>query len=434
MKIFHTARSPRAAEPPGEAETITPVSRAEHSARSASRVLDAERRIQERIAEMLSQGALDEGSAAALDPGIESRGAGWHAEDDEEHENHLTEIDLRIAEAQERVKAAEGTHRMAEEYLKRARQDYLAARQRLGAEPLTPSDATRPAPDYPAAPTSRSQNEDRPPGIRRVGFYSDPRLVVGGIRLDLVVTWTFVGGAVGADVAAFYGILALLFRTDLLLISVGTGGFAAAAVGIAHLIGIGLQRRKAADQHGSSGLLWFSLLSWLALGTVAFLARLYIRPTGQSTQGATSFPTLEAGVAALVDGLDRAVIAAATFAALYLVSGLLAMYASYNAYNPDARAYRRAVRNLDEATTRETATQARLTGAQRLLQAREADMNRAPKRHEAIRRKVEADVLRLQSYARELIAAGLGNPSYTDGLLNKAPRPAGSSPSDRRPA
>lgn len=248
------------------------------------------------------------------------------------------------------------------------------------------------------------------------------------------MTWTFVGGAVGADVAAFYGILALLFRTDLLLIGIGTGGFAAAAVGIAHLIGVGLQRRKSADSRGSSGLLWSSLLSWLALGTAAFLARLYIQPVGGSTQGAASFPAPEVGVAALADGVDRALIAAVTFAALYLVSGLLAMYASCNAHNPDARAYRRAVRNLEMATKHEAAAQARFTGEQRLLQALESDQNRAHKRREAIHRQVEAEMLRLKNYVRELIAAGLGNPSATDGLLNNAPRPAGNSPSDRSPA
>lgn len=138
MRTFRTARRARVAEPPDEAGTTTPVSRSEHSARSASRVLEAEQHIRVQIAEMLRRGALGVGHAAVLDPGIESRGAGWHAEDDQEHEDYLREIDLQIAEAQERVTAAGGTHRTAEEHLDRARQDYREARRRLGADPLTP--------------------------------------------------------------------------------------------------------------------------------------------------------------------------------------------------------------------------------------------------------------------------------------------------------
>lgn len=180
-------------------------------------------------------------------------------------------------------------------------------------------------------------------------------------------------------------------------------------------------------------MLWSSLLSWLALGTAAFLARLHIQPFGGSAQGAASFPAPAAGVTTLADGMDRALIAAVTFAALYLVSGLLAMYASYNAYNPDARAYHHAVRNLNKATMHEAVTHARLTGQQQLLQALEADGDRAAKRRDAIHRKVEAEMLRLKNYVRELITAGLGNPSSTDGLLSNAPRPAGNSPSDRSP-
>lgn len=248
MRTSRTARHARVAEPPDETATTTPASRSEHSAKSTSRVLDAEQHIRVQIAEMLRRSALDVGNAAVLDPGIESRGASWHAEDDQEHEDYLAAIDRQIADAQERVTAAGGIHRTAEEHLERARQDYREARRRLGADPLTP----------PSTPAPSSFQGGR---TRRVGYYSDPRLVVGGIRLDLVVTWTFVAGAVGADIAAFYSILALLFRTDLLLIGIGTGGFAAAAVGIAHLIGIGLKRRKSADSRGSNGLLWSSLLS-----------------------------------------------------------------------------------------------------------------------------------------------------------------------------
>jgi uncharacterized membrane protein len=88
-----------------------------------------------------------------------------------------------------------------------------------------------------------------------------------------VVIWLFVLLAVAADIVAFYTVLARLFRAMPAFIVVGAIGFTAAAIGICHVIGIGLQRRRSGDRRRSDGLLWASVPAWLTLGALAFFVR-----------------------------------------------------------------------------------------------------------------------------------------------------------------
>lgn len=246
----------------------------------------------------------------------------------------------------------------------------------------------------------------RPPVSASSGpNYREPELIPGGSRIEEPLMWVFVLFAVAGDVAAFYSVLARLFGTQPVFIVVGTLAFASGAVGSSHVIGSGLKRRRSGDRHRSDALLWLAIAFWLALGAAAFVARLYFGPVDATDDvGGTSF-----GVGPAAAGPDKALLAALAFAGLYLVSGLLAMTASYNAFNPAARAYRKAVRTLKKASQTKiscAATHAAVLEHHRVL---EAEHTRAPQLRADERLTTEADAVGLKIAARHLMAARVGD-------------------------
>lgn len=258
--------------------------------------------------------------------------------------------------------------------------------------------------------------------------YRDPTLLVPR-RWWEHWEWVLIVLAVLGDLAAFYIVLGLLFESRPAVIAMVAVGFTAGAIGIAQAIGRGLARRRCADPRSSLPLLASCTAAWLFLGLAAFLARYRFSPEvsggspGSLGGGSTLFPSSGATTAPApaTPDTEQALIAALVFAALFLVSGLCAIYASYHTHNPYAGAYRRSIHNLDKAVSAETRSRARLERAEQALRQHEQEHQREAERWRAAREQAIALMLDLQNHARHVMASGKQNPSATDGLTGTGP-------------
>ena len=203
--------------------------------------------------------------------------------------------------------------------------------------------------------------------------------------------------AIGGDIAAFYVVLARVFRGSPLLILLGTVGFAAAAVGLAHLVGQGLARRRCGDPRASVSLTVASGLVWLILGAAAFVTRL-LTPSGSSAGG--GWGVLRGRVRVVLRRWLRlgwlrrlrrhvlghrplAALPAVLFGALFLASGVAAMVATFLSFNPVAGALRRAEKRMQQATDAERVSRAELERAREALRQQENEREREDQRWRA---------------------------------------------------
>ncbi|PVZ08011.1 hypothetical protein [Actinomycetospora cinnamomea] len=261
--------------------------------------------------------------------------------------------------------------------------------------------------------------------------YRDATLMINRSREDYLALGIIVL-AIGGDIAAFYVVLARVFRGSPFLIVLGTVGFAAAAVGLAHLVGQGLARRRCGDPRASTTLTVLAAATWLVLGVAAFVSRL-LTPSGSSSgggfgsggggfgSGGGGFGSGGGGFGGSSSGIElSAALPAALFGALFLASGMAAMVATFVSFNPVAGALRRAERRMHEATERERASRAELERAREALRQQENEREREEQRWRAARQQVVAEMLELQNYARTLMASKKGNPSVTDGLTGSS--------------
>ncbi|GAA4751579.1 hypothetical protein [Actinomycetospora chibensis] len=270
--------------------------------------------------------------------------------------------------------------------------------------------------------------------------YRDATLMINRSREDYL-SLTIILLAIGGDIAAFYVVLARVFRGSPLLIVLGTVGFAAAAVGLAHLVGQGLARRRCGDPRASVTLTVLAALTWLLLGVSAFYTRL-MTPSSSSSGGfgsgsgggfgsggsggggfgsGGSGGGFGGGFGGSSSGIElTALLPAMLFGALFLASGIAAMVATFLSFNPVAGALRRAERRMQDATESERASRAELERAREALRQQENEREREDQRWRAARQQVVAEMLELQNYARTLMASKKGNPSVTDGLTGSA--------------
>lgn len=279
--------------------------------------------------------------------------------------------------------------------------------------------------------TTLSTAAPRPPDPpERPASYRDPLLLAERRLRDFLGGWGFVVLALLGDLAAFYIVLAVLFEAPDHIITAVAFGFASGAIALTHAIGKGLAEHRSADPRASSWLLGAAVAVWLLLGIAAFLARYGFGPEGETTSGST-FPSGTGVAAPVVSGDASALMAAGLFGALYLASGLGAIYVSYRWFNPLAEAYTRAIRHLADAVTAEAASLAVMTRAQHVLYQHEQENERESERWHAAREQTIGLMFDLQNYARNLMAAGVGDPAATDGLTGSGPRPLGDDPQRR---
>jgi hypothetical protein len=158
-----------------------------------------------------------------------------------------------------------------------------------------------------------------------------------------VVDLLLIALAVGGDIAAFYVVLERVFRSYPVIVALAVLAFAAIALLLSHVVGRAWRRRVARDPDRSDAWLWVPLGGWILLGIAAASGRLFYSKLSAPAS------VFGAPGASTVRGDDLAILPAVIFLALYLGSGICAMYASYEAYNPAAKAYRLAVPLRDKA-------------------------------------------------------------------------------------
>ena len=288
-----------------------------------------------------------------------------------------------------------------------------------------------------AGPPARGGGRARDASVRS---YRDPTMLIDRSREDYLALGIILL-AIGGDIAAFYVVLARVFRGSAFLIVIGTVGFAAAAVGLAHLVGQGLARRRCGDPRASVSLTIVALAVWVVLGIASFVTRLLTPsttssdPFGSSSGGFGSssggfgsssggFGSGGGGFGSASGGLElSAVLPAVLFGALFLASGVAAMVATFVSFNPVAGALRRAERRHEEATAAERLSRAELERSREALRQQENERDREEQRWIAARQQIAAEMLELQNYARSLMASRKQNPSVTDGLASSAPYP-----------
>lgn len=257
---------------------------------------------------------------------------------------------------------------------------------------------------------------------RRPGSYREPVLLAERGLRELVTGWCLVGVALAGDLAAFFIVLAVLFEAAPLFVFLVSLGFAVGAIIVTHAIGKELAERRCGDPKASTVLLAGAVGAWVLLGLTAFVARYGFGPEQTGDTGAV-FPAGAVEIAPETSGSGQALAAAGLFAALYLASGLGAIYVSYRWFNPLADAYRRAGRHLRRAVAAEAESRAALVRAEHVLHQHEREYEREADRWRAARGQAVALMLELQNYARNLMASGTQDPSSTDGLTGAGPYP-----------
>jgi hypothetical protein len=258
------------------------------------------------------------------------------------------------------------------------------------------------------------------------GRWTDPGLVVAGVRGGMAQTATYLTGALVADAAAINPLLAELFRTSQPIVISGTVGFPLLAVGLAHSAGKLWRARRAADRRANGTLLGALTVIWLAFGGALCAVRLEFTPASGGAPGGTNFPI--PGVAIPAAGLNPSLASALIFAVLYLASGALATASSYT-YNPEARVHNAAKKAHLAALAAQEQALARLARAQQAHQALLAEKADSDARHAAQRRKVIHEIGLLRTHARLRMSAAVGSPRMTSAAFPQPPhRPA---PADR---
>jgi hypothetical protein len=409
------------------------------STATSHRMNQAEANVRTWVADL--RGGFDAGSGGKFDGRLDALGSQWHKQDDREHEDCQSNLNQRIVDVKRAVSYAEDAVRQAEGNQRLALRNYESARERLSGE--LPTRTYRPTVETetdtlssssrqqhlpiplgpsPGSTRLRALNQEEGDGTRTLTIggpnYREPHLLPGRSSIDMLM-WFFVLLAVAGDITVFYTVLARLLRADPVAIIAGAVGFTAAAIGICHLIGIGLQRRRSGDRRRSDGLLWASIAAWLALGCLAFFARLYFgvqTSDALATTGSANF-----GGGTPVTSMDRNLLAALFFSGLYLVSGLLAMTASFYTFNPHAQAYRHATRKLKKAARNVSNAKAYYVEQLERQKVIDAEQARAPERRKKIYRCTEMEINYLKIHARQLMAADLQDPRALDLLMRDAP-------------
>jgi hypothetical protein len=232
------------------------------------------------------------------------------------------------------------------------------------------------------------------------------------------LTWLFVLLAGIADLAAFYSVVAVLFRAQPVIVWVATVGFTAVGVGLAHQIGVGFKQRRCADPRASA-LVWGSVAAWVGLGTAAFVVRWLNAPLSSALGAGSGFPAAGQPAAPAV---DRPLLAAIFFAVLFAASGLLAAFTGFHDHNPDATALERSRDMRRVAASRREASLAALTQLRAVRAALAEELDKVDEHREMMRRTTEASVYELKNRARLLLALDR-DPDEVEDILDGAPQP-----------
>lgn len=308
------------------------------------------------------EGAIDEGTGAALDRLIESWVAAWIATVEGDYVDHGVVITVHRGQAAQWLTESTLTARHENEELEHIGAAYNACRSRLADE----------------------QAERAIGGHSRTGFAFGVLLVLAGA---LTVTVAF-RNTLALALPSLSGILAWLTAA----------GATSWALVAAASVGISLAIRRKVGRSGSRLATVLITAAWIGLG----LATVLIPLLGTSAH----FTPL----AALFSG------------AIYLISGACTVFQSEKLYNPEYFAFRRLAKQYSKQVQKAAEAQANVNRARSAVDQLDSELDREDHRRLAAIAGRKALGTEAANYARLLMAAMLRDPAKT-GLTETGPVP-----------
>lgn len=343
-----------------------------------------------RVTALAQRGAVDAGNGDVLDAWLDRQRTSWHARLEAERTAAVTAVQHRIGDVESQALDADLAAASAAQEVA----DTERAIDALAEEIF------RPAGDV----TRERRRRPRPSSDRMEGLAVSP--------WGRLVLWVLLGLAATGDVVTFYVVLAGTFREagDIVVIGL-TAAFAAAAVGLMHVVGRALKNLRESQGGLGRPTIVMMVVGWLTLGAVAVFFRSQVAtPT---TAPGSLFDDASAEVAAAA---QEQLLSAVLLAGLFLASGLLAFYVGYSEHHPRVSSYRVLKRRLakQQKRQRDTASSA-VEGREALTLARSVEARASSRLTEGIAQ-VDATVDELKELVRVLVAEHMGLPEATNGL------------------
>ena len=347
------------------------------------------------IARLAQSGSLDAANGDVLDAWLEGLRGQWHAK----HEAERTE---RIAAARHDVGRLE-----AEALVSKLRAEAAAADLQRTSEHLRVVERRILEP-------AEAQAADRRERRRRPRATIDPlegleRRWWHGLFLKFLVLMAAAG-----DVVTFNVTLAGFFTDSGIHVLWGlTLALAAVSVGSMHSAGQALKSlREGRGGHGR-GFIGFLVFGWIVIGLVAVVFRVMVATPQTAPQSAFGGdPAAEAAVAA-----HDALLSAILLGGLFVASGLLAFYAGYADHHPRMKTYKSLRKQLPEHSEKAAVLAADAERVRRALEHARGEEARAHERAADGHAAADAEIAALKELVRVELAAHLGLPEATSGLI-----------------
>jgi hypothetical protein len=217
--------------------------------------------------------------------------------------------------------------------------------------------------------------------------------------------------AAAGDFVNFYMALAGLTEELDFTVWILTGAFAAAAVGVMHVVG--RTARNLREGQGGLGRTAIAVmtLGWAALGAAAF----YVRTQVTSVPASTGGDAFGAGSASAPT--HSPLLQAVLLAALYVAAGILAFSIGFSEHHPRMKSYLSLQRRLAEQQEGVARAEEAALKAQRLFENARDEVARTAARTAAAEASVEAEIAELKELARIHVAGLLGEPAATNNLI-----------------
>ncbi len=346
------------------------------------------------VAALARAGSLDAGNGDVLDAWLEGLRTKRRA-------HVLAERTERIAAAQAKVNDLEGKAAKARyeadvvaEQLDRTRRELAIAEKRV----LGPADAQS---------VEKRERRSRP----RPTMDALEGLVPSRGHSLLMVLLILLAAA--GDLVTFRLTLAGFTASQDWIVWTLTVAFAAVSVGLMHAAGRALKDLRQARGGSGRVALGFMIGAWSVLGGVATYFRSQVATP--SSRPADIFGTDTAADAAAA--AHEALLSAVLLAGLYIASGVLAFYAGFSEHHPRMKTYLALRKRLPEQR-QAVATETRLLNeARQALDLARGDAERAALRTRADIDRIDAEIDELKELVRVEVAAHLGLPEATTGLV-----------------
>lgn len=228
-----------------------------------------------------------------------------------------------------------------------------------------------------------------------------------------------LGLAAAGDFANFYITLSVLTNQYPLITVMVVIALTASALALAHGVGVVWSDRREHRQHLGAGPVAILIGLWLFLGLGAALVR-WITPPGSAPS--TAAPQFGQTVGATAGGTVLTYhVVAVLLLGLYLASGALAAWIAYLDHDPVRAARRSTWRRLVVVGSWHRRSRRLLARQETMLRRHHDEGSRVERNHLAAVTFRTALAQECKEYARQLIAASLGDPAKTN-ELTRSPR------------